>query len=153
MPPGDVGRGVDDAVGQPGADRQHRAGPVAGADEHVLGPGRAVDEVPLPQRPLLALDEQQTAAGEHQEILLLVLAVVVAGHLAGLEHADVDADRREPRLTLEPGVGAEHARLPLRLGRVEHEPAVPRRNEPTLPDLEACFHPRILPALKGSDAP
>ena len=31
--------------------------------------GRAVEEVPLAQRPLLALDEERALAGEHEEVL------------------------------------------------------------------------------------
>ena len=86
-------------------------------------------EVPGPEPPLLALDEQQALAREHEEVLLVVLAVVHACGLAGLQHADIDPDLREPRLALEPRVGAEVALPPERLARVQHEPALALGNE------------------------
>jgi hypothetical protein len=51
-------------------------GPVAGTDEDVLGTRSAVEEVPGAEVTLLALDEQQAFAGEHEEVLLRLLAVV-----------------------------------------------------------------------------
>src|SRR3712207_8783479 len=56
---------------------------------------RAVDEVPRSQRALLALDDQERLAGEHEEVLLLGLPVVHAQRLARPEHEQVDADLRE----------------------------------------------------------
>ena len=72
-----------------GADREHDRGAVAGADDDVVRLGRAVHEVPGAQLPLLALDEQQALAGEHEEALLRPLAVVEAERLARLEHVQV----------------------------------------------------------------
>src|SRR5437867_2614274 len=48
-----------------GADREHNGGPVPGSENDVLRPCRTVHEVPLSQRALLALDDQQRLAGEH----------------------------------------------------------------------------------------
>ena len=89
------GAGVDDVAVRARADGEDRARPVAGADEHVLGPVRAMDEVPLAQRSLLALDQQQALTRQDEEVLLLVLAVVLAGRLAGGEHADVEPEPGE----------------------------------------------------------
>ncbi len=47
--------------------------------------GGAVEEVPRPEEPLLALDEQLALAGQHEERLLLRLGVVEAVRLARLE--------------------------------------------------------------------
>jgi hypothetical protein len=44
----------------PGSDRENDGGPVAGSDERVLGAGRAVHEVELPQSPRFALDDEQS---------------------------------------------------------------------------------------------
>ena len=65
-----------------GADRDHHAGTVAGADDHVRGPGRAVHEVPGPQRSLGALDDQDGLSGHDQEVLLVDLEVIHADRLA-----------------------------------------------------------------------
>ena len=73
----------------------------------------------------LALDQQQALAGEHEEVLRVLLAVVHAGGLAGSQHADVEAEGREARVSpLETRVGAELAVEPFRLARVEDEPAL-----------------------------
>src|SRR5688572_16523634 len=58
------------------ADRDHDARPEARADDRVLRPRRAVEEVPLPQRALLAFDDQERLAGDDQEVLLVELPVV-----------------------------------------------------------------------------
>ena len=47
---------------------------------------------PAPQRPLLALDDEHGLAREHEEVLLILLPVVAGHRLAGLEHAEVDAE-------------------------------------------------------------
>src|SRR5881275_862952 len=63
---------------RPPTDHEDHARPVAGAHEDVLGPGRAVEEVPRPQEPLLPFDEQPALARQNEEILLLRLSVVEA---------------------------------------------------------------------------
>src|SRR6185295_4230229 len=71
---------VDDgAVLAPCACHEDHARLLAGADEGVVGPGRAVDEVPGAQRPLLLLHYEQALSGEHEEVLLARLGVVHAG--------------------------------------------------------------------------
>ena len=111
------------------SDHEDRAGPVAGADEDVLGPGGAVDEVPGPQAPFLTLDEEQALAREHEEVLLDVLAVVHAVRLAGSEDVDVDPELREPGrlLALEAHVPARLLALP-----PERLPLVLRTNHPSV---------------------
>ena len=58
------------------ADGKDGAHCVSGADNHVPCLGGAVHEVPLPQWPLLALDDEQGLAGEHEKILLIGFPVV-----------------------------------------------------------------------------
>jgi hypothetical protein len=50
-----------------------------------------VHEVPLAQRPLLALDDQERLAAEHQEVLGVGLPVIHADRLARLEAQQLDA--------------------------------------------------------------
>lgn len=56
---------------------------VSGANDDVGRAAGAVEEVPRRQEPLLALDEQQALAGEHQEALLVPFAVIEAQRLSG----------------------------------------------------------------------
>ncbi len=58
------------------ADGQNHAGRVSGADDDVLCPGRAMKEIPLSQRPLLALDDEKRLAGQHEKVLLVGFPVV-----------------------------------------------------------------------------
>ena len=83
------------------ADTKHDAGAGTGADDHVIGAGRAVDKVPLPQRPLLALDEEQRLARENEEVLLVGFPVVHPDRLARPEDEQGDPDLWELRLALE----------------------------------------------------
>src|SRR4051812_18160929 len=53
---------IDHVIAQSRTDGQDRTRPVAGADEHVLGPRRAVNEVPGLEPSLLAFDQQQALA-------------------------------------------------------------------------------------------
>src|SRR3954470_1482091 len=128
----------------PPTDHEDHARPIAGADEDVLGPGRAVEEVPGAQDPFLALDEQAALAGKNEEILLLRLAVVEAVRLAGLEHVQPDAELRKggvPRL--ERAFGARRLlrarrlrRQPLRIGDVDDEPPLAHACEAAAAILE-----------------
>ena len=97
-------------------------------------------EVPGFQRPLLALDDQQRLAGEHEEILLIVLAVVHRHRLVGRENSQVDPELREVGLAVEPlefaGVAAALAVDPRRLASVQDEPALPLRDESVLGGLQ-----------------
>jgi hypothetical protein len=87
----------------------------------------------LGQATLISLDEQQALAGEHEEVLLGVLAVIHAVRLARLQHLDVDAEVGEADVALADARGAERLVMPpRRLERVDDEPALTRRNEPTL---------------------
>ena len=58
-------------------------------------------EVPPAERTLLALDDGECLASEHEEVLLVVLPVVHRHRLAGLENSQVDADLLEIRCALE----------------------------------------------------
>jgi hypothetical protein len=85
-----------------------------------------VHEVPRPQSPLLPLDEQQALAGEDEEVLLHLLAVVHAVRLARVQDDQADRDLGEGALAgLEPAFLAELVVVPpARIGRVDDEPAV-----------------------------
>jgi hypothetical protein len=90
-----------------------------------------VEEVPRPEQPLLAVDEQPALAGQDEERLLLRLGVVEAVRLARLQHAQVDAELLElGARVLEPDTRAERlGRPPLGVPHVDDEPAVIRGHE------------------------
>src|SRR6185312_2452290 len=96
-------RGLVDRVGAPvraggpiaRADRDDDARRRARPDDGVLGTRRAVDEVPLPEWPLLALDQKERLACDHEEVLLVGLPVVHRHRLARREDGDVDPELRE----------------------------------------------------------
>ena len=114
----------------PRADGHDDAGAVPGADDRVLRIRRTVDEVPLPQRPLLALDDQHRLAGHDEEVLLVGLPVIHRHRLARPEHADVDPELREVQLALEVAERRAPLRVvPARVAGVEDEPAVRLRDE------------------------
>src|SRR5205085_8655168 len=46
------------------------------ADDHVRRSGRAMDEIPLPERALLAFDDERPLAGQDEEVLFVGLPVV-----------------------------------------------------------------------------
>ena len=95
-----------------------------------------MQEVPPAKRALLTLDDGQCLAGEHEEVLLVVLPVVHRHRLAGCENGEVDPELHEIGRALEACALelAEHAAPlafpPLRLARVDDEPALPFRDEP-----------------------
>src|SRR4051812_14849276 len=90
-----VHRIADAAAGAAGADGEHDARAVAGADEDVFRPRRAVHEAPRAQEPLLALDQQEALARQDEEVLLRVLPVVEPVRLARMKDADADPDLLE----------------------------------------------------------
>jgi len=57
---GDLAHGIEELLGLgAGADHEDRARPIAGANEDVASTGRAVEEVPLSEGPLLLFDDQR----------------------------------------------------------------------------------------------
>jgi hypothetical protein len=54
-----------------------------------------MQEVPLPQRPFLPLDDRECLAREHEEVLLVGLPVVHRHRLARLEDGESDAELRK----------------------------------------------------------
>src|SRR3954447_12259768 len=104
-------------------------------------------EVPGLQRTLFTLDQQRALTGENEEVLLRTLAVVEARRLSRLEDADVDPELLELGLALEPGSRAEVRMLePARFLRIDDEPAVTFRNQPTvLRALQLCFFDHLQP--------
>ncbi len=122
-----------------GTDAEHEAGALAGSDEDVLGPGRAVHEVPGAEPPLLALDEEQALAREHEEPLLRVLSVVERVRLARTEDPDAEAELLEADVVaLEDRVQAAElsAVEPACSPDVEHEPSGACRGETAVHPLE-----------------
>src|SRR5439155_9323155 len=106
-------------------------------------------EVPRTELLLLALDQQPALPREHEEVLLVGLAVVHPARLSGLEHRERIPDLSEhPRLQIGP-VG-EHARAALEdaaasegivayprgLPHVDHEPAVAHGRNPRADRLQ-----------------
>jgi len=123
-----------------GADRKHDARTVARPNDHVAGPGWAVNEVPRPQGALNALDDQQARVGEHQEVLLVSLPVIHRHRLSRGAHTDVRADLGERRVALE----LTHSRTirhvkPASVAGVEYKPALARGHHARRAALELCF--------------
>src|SRR2546423_9806391 len=83
------------------ADRKHKTGSSACADDRVVRTWRAVDEVPLPDRPLFSFDDEKPFTREHEEAFLIGFPVVHRHRLARLEKREVDPELPEPRLALE----------------------------------------------------
>jgi hypothetical protein len=99
-----------------------------------------VEVVPLLQRALLALDDQQALAAENEEALLRVLGVVEALRLAGLEHVQAQAELGEGVVPLEAADRAVPVGvLPVRLACVQDEPAFALRHEAVALRDHACF--------------
>ena len=81
----------------------------------------------------LVLDDQDAVARQHEEVLLAVLAVVVAETLARLENADVEPELAKGPLAFEVAVDAERARVPPPgLAGIDDEPAIDVRDQPEL---------------------
>src|SRR5439155_4461473 len=114
---------IDDLLMSASTDGEDGGRPLTRADENVIGPGGAMDEIPLLQRAFLTLDQQQGLAEEDKEVLLCRLAVIQAGRLPGREHADIDPELRELGLALDRRAGAEGVVLdPTRPLGVDDEP-------------------------------
>jgi hypothetical protein len=88
-------------------------------------------EVPLPQRPFLALDDQERLAGEHEEVLLTGFPVVHPDRLARPEDEQVDPDLREVRLGFEVRPTCERQALPSPLAVPPAPSRVFRTNHPS----------------------
>src|SRR5215211_3529004 len=116
---------IDDLeAGRSAADHDDRARPVTGADERVLRPRRAVDEVPGLQVALLTFDHEHTLAGDDEEVLLAPLAVVQAP-LTGRENQDSEAEVGPLLPPFEVRVlPALLASEPRHVTRVDYEPAL-----------------------------
>jgi hypothetical protein len=92
-----------------------------------------MSEIPLPERPLLPLDDE--------EILLLVLPVVRRHLLARLEHRDVQSEPVEAGLVPleERELLAGSFQVPAGVPCVEHEPSLAGGQETVLARLERCL--------------
>ena len=110
------------------ADRKHETRSSACADDRVVRTWRAVDEVPLPERPLFSLDDEKCFTRENQEVFLIGFPVVHRHRLARLEESEVDPELPKPRLALE--IAHRDTPLPpLRLACVENEPTIALRDK------------------------
>jgi lipoic acid synthetase len=139
-------REAEPAALSPCPHRQDEARPVAGTNEDVLGPRRAVNEVPGTQRPLLLFDQQEALAGEHEEVLLGLLAVVEGVRLTRSQDPEPEAQLGESCVyALERRVPAAEltAVEPLCLVRVENEPTLSGRGDTAFGLLERSlgYHP------------
>ena len=111
-----------------------------------------------PQCALLALDHEERLAREHEEVLLVVLAVVHRHRFAGAEHREVDPELREVQRIVDAEAfelaqeAAAAAVVPRRVTRIEHEPTVSRGNDPVLDryELRLTNHRPILPSRIGT---
>ena len=106
-----------------------------------------MDEVPLPQRALFALDEQECLAGKDKKVFLVSFPMVDRHRRTRREHANEDADLRELSLTLE--LAARRLALamePTGVASVQDEPSLPGRHEPGLGVFERGrpYHPRSI---------
>jgi hypothetical protein len=101
-----------------------------------------VEEVPGSQPPLAALDDRDALAGEHEEILLVVLAVVEAARAALAEHGDRVPDLGKRHLVALDDAGCAELRVPHPGGvaDVHDEPAV-RHRRPAVPRV---LQPRLV---------
>jgi hypothetical protein len=107
-----------------------------------------VEEVPRVQLALLALDDQQTGAGQDEKPLLRILSVIPPQRLTRLEEVDVDAELPERPLALEVAGEAERPVIPpAAVPCVEHEPALDVGDEAVLrlPERRLGNHSRTLP--------
>src|SRR6478736_5973006 len=98
---------------------------------------RTVHEVPLPKRPLLALDDEERFARQHEETLLVGLPVVHSHRLTRPEKREIDPELLELRVAVaRPLDVAQHSTTfalpPLRLPCVENKPTIPLWHEATV---------------------
>src|SRR5207245_799661 len=77
------------------ADRDHEARTISCPDDDVLRVRRAMHEVPRPQLPLPAFDDQNCLARDDEEVLLVALPVVQSHRLARPEHERIEAELLE----------------------------------------------------------
>ncbi len=121
----------------------------SGAHTDVLRVRGAVEEVPRTQTSLLALHEEQALAGEHEEVLLGLLAVVQPVGLSGPKDGNANSELRELGVgRLELAAGAEVVMVePPGVAHVHDEPALGLRCEAGPVFLEARFldHGDFLP--------
>jgi hypothetical protein len=122
------------------AHREDETRHVSGTDDDVLRPRRAMDVVPLPQGPLLALDDQQRLTREDKKSFLIGFPVVYRHRRTGDEHAKEDAELTKLPIALEfTARRLARAMQPSRLASVQDEPPVTSRHEPGLRLFERRF--------------
>src|SRR3954451_11840719 len=129
------------------ADSYHRAGARSGADDDVIRARRAVEEVPLSQPPLLALDDEKRLARKDEKVLLVGLPVVHRHGLTRPEHANEHPHLRKLSRPLEFATrGHALALEPRRLASVQDKPALPGRRKTALRLCQRCLgnHPPII---------
>jgi hypothetical protein len=115
------------------ADGEDDAASISGPDDGVLRLGGAVHEVPLPQWPLLALDDQKRLAGEDEEVLLIGLPVVHPHLFTPPEHIETDSNLWERRFAFEAQTLSSPLLVaPAAVTGVQDEPALRGGHKPSV---------------------
>ena len=113
-----------------------------------------MDEVPRPEKALLAFDEQEAVAGEDEEVLLGVLAVVHAVRLTRPEDPDAEAEFLEAVIgVLEAAVAAEDGVfVPAGSARVDDEATTTFGDKTRVAFGQLCLgdHPFSFLAVRAS---
>ena len=121
--------------------------------EHLLPRGSCVSSwrgsarSPLPQWPLLALDDQQRLTGEDEEVLLIGLPVVHRHLFTRLEHGETDSNLREACFAFEAQTLSSPLLVaPAAFTGVQDEPALRSGSKSSCGLLERCLrnHRRII---------
>src|SRR5581483_3437258 len=110
------------------ADCQHERAAPARADDRMRRAARRVHVVPLRERYLCALDDQQALAAQHEKAFLIALAVVHRHRLPRCKRGEVDAELVEVLRPVELRRRTELVLLPLQLAHISYEPAHERNS-------------------------
>ena len=120
----------------------------------MLRPRRTVDEVPLPERPLLLLDDQQRLAGEDEEVLLVGLPVVAAERLPGSSTLRlIPSCGKLCSPSRSQSAGRPSAWYQCDVARVGDEPALAAGDEPGLGLLERRLRNHVAGLFQTSERP
>lgn len=144
---------VSHTMACPTADHQDCARFGAGANKDMLRPLRAVDKIPFPKVAFLALDKQFALPSEDQKVLLVILSVIVAIRLAGIDYVDVDAVLLEAPVALEAaGLAKFSVIMPTGFLGVDDVPAVAFRNQTGIGLLNLRLWDRLVATMSHTNA-
>jgi hypothetical protein len=103
-----------------------------------------VEEVPLPERPLLVFNDEQRLAGQNEKALLVGFPVVHPYWRTRRKHAQEDADLQEVSIAFELATRrAVLAPKPGGVASIQDEPALPARRTPGLRLVERCLRDHV----------